>query len=110
MLRTEKVRPMLKEVVDDLEMCCIRFADAEDCSEHHQANIGFLEEQIRSLQLKLLDKYREKEVLEASIVEAHNTVDLGCVATPGLCLRWLSVSPLCSVSCLSGCWTSTCLV
>lgn len=81
--------PLLRETVEDLNAAYVRSADAQDCIEHNTANVTFLEDQLQTLQRKLLAKQTEKDALDREIDQLKRTVELGIVLTPGLCIRQL---------------------
>lgn len=94
LLRVDKCLPLLGETVEDLNAAYVRSADAQDCIEHNTANVTFLEDQMATLQRKLLAKQTEKAVLDREIDQLEKTVELGIVLTPGLCIRQLEKSLL----------------
>lgn len=86
-LRTEKVLPLIKDTVEDLEVAYVRHADAQDCIEHNTANVNFLEEQIAALQRKLDAKYKEADDLEELARKAADMLEYGYTVESGLCIR-----------------------
>ncbi len=90
-VRTEKVLPLLMDVVEELDVAYTRQADAQDCIEHNTANVNFLEEQIFALQQKLDAKNREQDEWESEMVEAQAIVVHGYTVAPGLAIRYYRV-------------------
>jgi hypothetical protein len=89
-MRADKCLPLLRETVDDLTAAYVRDADAQDCIEHNTANVGFLEDQLQSLQRKLALRQTEKQALDAEIAALEGKVELANIAGPGLCIRTLN--------------------
>jgi hypothetical protein len=89
-MRADKCLPLLRETVDDLTAAYVRDADAQDCIEHNTANVGFLEDQLQSLQRKLALRQTEKQTLDAEIATLEGKVELANIAGPGLCIRTLN--------------------
>ena len=86
-IRVERSIPLLKEVVEELDVQYIRLADAQDCIENTVADLNFIEEQITKLKNKLELKTKEKESLSNTIVESRQILDFGYKAKSGLCIR-----------------------
>ncbi len=86
-LRTEKAMPLVRDVVEELDVAYTRHADAQDCIEHSAADVYFLEEQIHALQSKLEARCDELDRLDDVMNRAAAVMNLGYEVTPGLCVR-----------------------
>lgn len=68
--RVDRVKPLLLDVVNDIETCSIRLADAEDVIIYQGNNVLRLEQQIAELQLELQRNQQEQQQCLAEEEEA----------------------------------------
>lgn len=77
----------MRLVTENLVVLYNKHADAESCLEHNIANVVFLEDQVKSLEMKLLTKSAELKALEVETVTLENTIQYHADAKLGVCIR-----------------------
>jgi hypothetical protein len=75
-------------VTDNLVVLYNKHADAESCLEHNVANVVFLEDQVKSLEVKLLSKSTELKCLEVEITSLERTIEFNSNAKLGVSIRY----------------------
>ncbi len=71
--RCERVKPLLNDVLEQIETASIRLADAEDFIIYQGNNVMQLEEQVKQLEDELLSK---KKLLKEAEEEAQKSVSV----------------------------------
>ncbi|KAJ1442888.1 hypothetical protein B484DRAFT_426708 [Ochromonadaceae sp. CCMP2298] len=88
-LRVDSASADMPPLLEELQSCLVRRADAQDSIEHTQADVAFLQEQLSDLQLLLEQKQTEQRALQLEVVGAKETVGLKDILLQGLCVRTL---------------------
>lgn len=87
--RCNEAYPLMRDVVEELDVCYNRRADAQDCVEHNTANILFLEDQIFNLQKKLNSLKEQANQSKVYMEKCSTTINIYENTKLGLCIRSL---------------------